>query len=65
MAADTTEGYKQALMLFGQIPGWKDAGDMAAYCRKKIQGDAPTNKSGEVSKPPKPAKIAVERSVRR
>ena len=52
MAADTPEGYQQALTLFQQVPGWKNAGAMAEVCRKKIQGEAPTVK--ENKRNPKP-----------
>ena len=54
MAADTPEGYKKALVQFELIPGWKNAGDMAEICRKKIQGDARSIKTKESAETPNP-----------
>ena len=54
MGEGSPEAYQQALGLFKQIPGWKDAGQMAEVCRRKMREGASTIKTGGGSKSPKP-----------
>ncbi len=56
MTGDETEPYKEAISLFGTIPGWKDADERKEACERKIE---------EINAAKEAARIEAEKKAER